>query len=361
MSNQKKILITALNWGLGHATRCVPLINYLLANNIDVYLASDGKSYSYLKSEFPNITLFVLPSYDVQYHANQKTWLQLAKQLPHIKKTIKAEQIEISKLVKQHKFDVIISDNRYGCFHHSTRNILLTHQLNIQIPGALWWTSVLVQKKLNSYINNFDECWIPDLPNAQNSLSGNLSHPAKLEIPVHYIGWLSRFSDVKKSNTAFDHDILAIVSGPEPQKTILKELIIKQAINLSKKTLIISGDPDESFSDESGNVKMVSHLSSADFAAAISKADVVISRPGYSTLMDLSCFGKKVIFTPTPGQTEQEYLAERIGKPNSAYVINQRQLSIADALHNLSKYEGVPAIDHHTDYRQYIDKIIEAK
>ena len=361
MSNPKRILITTLNWGLGHATRCVPLINYLLSKNIEVFLASDGKSFSYLKSEFPTIPLFVLPSYDVEYHKNQKTWLQLAKQLPHFKKAISLEQSEINKLVEQYKFDVIISDNRYGCFHHSTKNILITHQLNIQVPGVLWWTSVLVQKKLNSYINNFDECWIPDLPNEKNSLSGNLSHPAKLEIPVYYIGWLSRFSDVKSSDTIFDHDILAIISGPEPQKTILKELIIKQAINLSKKTLIISGDPDENISDESANVKIVSHLPSNEFAAAIRKAEVVISRPGYSTIMDLSCFGKKVIFTPTPGQTEQEYLAKRIAEPKSAYVIKQAQLSIADALHNLNKYEGVRAIDHHSDYRKYIDNIIKAE
>lgn len=343
---------------MGHATRCVPLINYLLSKNVEVILASDGKAFSYLKSEFPKQLVLELPSYNVEYSKNQKTWLQLAKQLPNFKKAIEFEHETIKKIVSENKIDVIISDNRYGCHHHLTQNILITHQLNIQVPGALWWTSVMVQKKLNSYINQFDECWVPDLPNEQNSLSGNLSHPAKLEIPVKYIGWLSRFSDVQSSNTKFDHDILAIISGPEPQKTILKELIIKQAINLSKKTLIISGDPDYKKEDVTGNIKIVPHLNSEDFSAAINQAELVISRPGYSTLMDLSCFGKKVLFTPTPGQTEQEYLAKRISETNAVFIKKQKDLSLANAIHNLSKYQGLPAVNHHSDYCKYLDAIL---
>ena len=330
--NQKPcILITPLNWGLGHATRCIPIINSLVESGIKVCLASDGRALSLLKEEYPGLTAYELPGYNVRYEQTGMIW-NIAKQLPKISRAILAERKAVKKIVKAKSVDVIISDNRYGCRSKQTKNIFITHQINIAIPNR---RLEIISNKINHhFINLFDECWIPDFE-GEESLAGKLSDTSA---DHQYIGPLSRFqyAGLKK-----EHDLIAVLSGPEPQRSILEKKIIEQLKELPLKSLIVQGKTEiMQRSNLSENLSLVSFLTSRDLNEAILKSELVIARSGYSTIMDLVALQKKAILIPTPGQTEQEYLAARLSAQKIFYCQEQEELDIKKALIANAGYTG---------------------
>ncbi len=340
MSKTQRILITPLNWGLGHATRCIPIIDALLSAGQEVILASDGRALSLLKKEYPNLKIFELPGYEIRYEGSGMIW-NIAKQLPKISRAILKERKAVKKIVEKEKIDVIISDNRYGCRNKQCKNIFITHQVNIAIPNR---SLEIITNKINHHlINLFDECWIPDFE-GENSLAGKLSNNNK---DHQFIGPLSRFNrkELKK-----EYDLIAVLSGPEPQRSILETKLIEQLKALDFKSLIVQGKTEKLESFEiSDQLKTVSYLTSEDLNEAILKSEIIIARSGYSTIMDLVALGKKAILIPTPGQTEQEYLAERLMDQQLFYHQSQNTFDLKNALKESSKYPGF----NHSKSSQY--------
>jgi predicted glycosyltransferase len=328
------ILVAPLDWGLGHATRCIPLIDKLLQHDITVVLATDGRAYTLLQQQYPTLTLLKLPAYNIRYRSSNMT-LAMASQFPKIVYAIVAEHIALKKIIRQHGIRTVISDNRYGLFHRKVHNVFLTHQLNLIIPNPLLQT--LVRKGLNRWIRLFfDSCWIPDVAE-EPSLSGILSHPALLP-SVAYIGSLSR---MQRYEVEKEYDVIAVLSGPEPQRTFLENEIIAQAKNLTTSFLIVGGKPEmKEVKQFSHNVQYVSFLDTVSLNRAMLAANVVISRSGYSTIMDLAKLKKKAILIPTPGQTEQEYLAHHFMEKNIFLSQPQDKLNLASALDKLDHYTG---------------------
>lgn len=305
-----RVLVCPLNWGLGHATRCVPLIRKHLNDGNKVVIAADGIALAFFRAEFPALNTIILPSYKIEYSKGKTQVWAMLRSLPAIISTIIKEHFWLKKLLKTEHFDLVISDNRFGLWTDQTECIYITHQLMVKMPKPLKWLEKPIWRFHGFFISKYNQCLIPDFAGREN-LSGDLSHKYPLPGNARFIGPLSRFSDIKveKSNKIFE--IVTIISGPEPQRTIFEQQIISKYENNEQKTLIVCGLPQNSTSAiTKKNLTIVPHLRDKELAGYLVTAEKIISRSGYSTIMDLHALNclHKAEFIPTPGQTEQEYL-----------------------------------------------------
>ena len=324
------ILIAPLDWGLGHATRCIPIIQRLIQKNCNVLIAAEGKIKSLLQKEFPEFGFIDFKGYRIHYSKN--SWslpLQIGKQIPKIISTIQYQNERLNEIVKEHNVQGIISDNRYGFHHQHIPSVFITHQLRIKTPFGKPLEGLL-QKINYKYINRFSECWVPDNEN-ENNLAGELSHPQKNpSIPVKYVGPLSRF---QKADNRTEKHLLILLSGPEPQRTIFEKLLIQQLNDYNASVVLVRGLPDaENDLQLSSNVSVYNHLSAEQLNQKMNEASIVISRCGYSTVMDLAILKKRSILIPTPGQTEQNYLAKHLMMKSFALCIEQTKFRLKNAL-----------------------------
>lgn len=355
MNEPKKILVAPLNWGLGHATRCIPIIRFLQKQNAVVFLASDGRAFHLLKKEFPELRIFQLPAYDITYRTSNMMW-NMAWQFPKMMRAITNEKKEISKIVEKEKIDIIISDNRFGIFSEKTYNVFMTHQINLPIPIPLF-------RQIGNWLNRkmiqrFDECWIPDFEKEPN-LSGNLSHGNFLlkNTLTKYIGSLSR---MKKIESKIKRKAIIILSGPEPQRTFLEKNILAQALELPFQFLLVKGQTEQKehfyFNEQ---IEVVSFLTSEKLNQAIAESEIVISRSGYTTLMDLAFLEKKAILIPTPGQTEQEYLADHFFKQKIFFTASQKDFDLKNALEKVKSFSGFDSsIFEKTSFKKNVLKLL---
>lgn len=331
-----RILVVPLDWGLGHATRCIPIIRELLAQNCEVWLAGEGAQEQLLKAEFPDLPFLHLPGYNIDYAKTKRglVW-KMISQVSKINRTIRYEQQWLKQVIDEYKFDTVISDNRYGLYHSSIPCIFITHQLLIKSSVGKW-TERLLQKKNYHYINKFSACWIPDFADKDN-LAGELSHPSiKPIVPVHYIGLLSRFDKNNPANndtSAKKDHLLIMLSGPEPQRSIFEEKIIADISHYNGTATIVRGLPGSASLIPSTNMlKFYNHLSADDLLVEMQKAELIIARSGYSSIMDIMALQKKSILIPTPGQTEQEYLGKYLMEKRMAICLAQKDFSLNAAL-----------------------------
>ncbi|HJS54182.1 MAG TPA: glycosyltransferase [Chitinophagaceae bacterium] len=332
----KKLLLAPLDWGLGHATRCVPVIRELLNNQCEIWLAGEGAQEKLLREEFPSLPFLPLKGYRIKYAKSGLTG-KLLLQIPSILGSIKEENKWLKDQVKKNQFEAVISDNRYGLYHEKIFSVFLTHQLSIK---SVWggWTEKILQQWNYKFINRFDECWIPDHQGDDN-LTGSLSHAVKLpSIPVKYIGPLSRF---KKNNIERIKDhLLIILSGPEPLRTIWENKVIDEVTNYNGTITIVRGLPGEKDIIPSTNaIQCYNHLSSAQLNDEAMKAEFIISRSGYSTVMDIASLQKESILIPTPGQTEQEYLARHLMKKKFAFCVSQDDFSLLKNIEEARRFQ----------------------
>lgn len=340
-------MVSPLDWGLGHATRCVPVIRELIRQQAKVIIAADGRPLVFLKREFPGLEFITLPGYRFSYPASGNMVFKMAAQSPAIFRGIRKEHQALEKIVQTQQIDTVISDNRYGLWNKNIPCIFLTHQLKIKTPASLSFLQPLLFRLNMHYIQRFSECWIPDFADEPN-LSGELSH-IHPQIPnTFFIGPLSRFSDLTIPDEKMEeynqtkYDLLIMLSGPEPQRTILEEKLLVQLKKEDYSTLILSGKPEVTeIKNPADHIRILPHLDSESLVSAMRNAGMIISRPGYSTLMDLAVLGKKAIFIPTPGQTEQEYLADYCSRKKWFYSMDQNQIDIVEAIDKSKDFTGI--------------------
>lgn len=263
-------------------------------------------------------------------------WI-MGGQLPKFLSIIHEEHKQLQKLVAKFDIDIVISDNRYGCHTKLATSVFITHQLNILIPGDYFGLQLTVNFFNHRQIKKFGNCWVPDLP-GENSLAGNLSKNNS-GINVKYIGTLSR---LHRATAQQKYEALIVLSGPEPQRTILFDMLKKQALHKANtgKIKMVEGLPGIRKETIDGNIETVNYLHSNELAETIAESKVVICRSGYSTIMDLMQVGGKAIFIPTPGQTEQEYLAKNLKDKGMAFYMPQNEFNLDTALAEYDKYKG---------------------
>ncbi len=255
---------------------------------------------------------------------------RLLLQVPRILHAIWREHRWLKKTVYQYQVDAVISDNRFGLWHKTIPSIFITHQLGIRVPGSKTLEN-MVQKINYRYINRFSACWVPDEEKAPG-LAGDLSHPGKLpSVPLHYIGPLSRLE--KKEITEQQDHLLILLSGPEPQRTMLEEKLLAELVHYPGTATLVRGLPGANTMLPSTNmIRIYNHLPAEELNVEMHKASLLICRSGYSTVMDLALLGKKSILIPTPGQTEQEYLAGLYQQQQTACTTEQQHFSLNSAL-----------------------------
>lgn len=334
---KKRILVAPLDWGLGHATRSIPVIKALLNRDTEVIIASNGRPLALLRKEFPHLDSLELPPYDVRYPTNNIYW-NVATQIPQIAKAVAFENRIVADLVKKRNLDAIISDHRLGCFNARIPSIVIAHQLHLKVQH----TSIQqpIRKIHYGFLKQFDACWVPDWENPDQSLAGTLDHPALQQPPTWYIGPLSRLS---KQTVPTKYDILILLSGPEPQRTRLEKILLDQTGQLPARILLVQGKTDtEKPIEHIGNLTIIPYLTSAELEEALAQSELVICRSGYSTLMDLAACGKKALLVPTPGQTEQEYLSRYLWEKRFFLSRTQFEIDLVQDVPEANKYSGFP-------------------
>lgn len=344
MIAKKRILVAPLNWGLGHATRCIPIIKALIEYNFEPIIASDGIALQFLKKEFTDLEAIELPSYNIEYpkKGHRLKW-KLLKDTPKILKAIKAEKKTIKNILKSHKISGIISDNRFGVCCKTIPSVYITHQLNVLSGSTTWFSSKMHQ----IIIKKFNECWVPDIESEPN-LSGKLGHSKRHSSNLKYIGALSRFN---KKECEEVYDLLVLLSGPEPQRTILEEQLFKQLKSYKGKVLFVKGVIEENQTIRiQDNITIYNFMQSEALEKAINESAIVLTRSGYTTIMDLAKLDKKVFFIPTPGQFEQEYLAKRLKNLQLVPSSNQKDFNI-EILDSVNNFKGLQVVNFDVDFK----------
>ncbi len=335
LERKKRILIAPLDWGLGHATRCIPIIRLLLQKDFEVFIASSGRALKLLQKEFPELTTFELEAYAPQYPKNGSMVLKMAFQLPKFLRVISKEHFQIEKIIAQKNIDLVISDNRYGCFCRRVKSVIITHQLNIQMPK--WWG--WMQPRVNNYnykkLKQFSECWVPAPVNSIVPVLTNVQS----DLTVRHVGYLSRF---EKKQLQKKFDVCVICSGPEPQRSIFEGVMTKQLKKIPNKSIIVRGKTESpnQYYNKNEKVTIANYLTAEAMNEVIEQSEIIIARSGYSTMMDLAKLNKKAVFIPTPGQTEQEIIASELMKQNIAYAVKQTDFDLATALEESKKFTG---------------------
>ncbi|MCA6439988.1 MAG: glycosyltransferase [Sediminibacterium sp.] len=330
------VLIAPLDWGLGHTTRCIPLIKGLLARGCTIILAGEKAQIALFEHEFPQIKMLKLKGYGIRYSVNGSLFFfKIIQQLPKILHTITGENRWLESVVEQEKIDLVIADNRYGLYHKKIPTIFITHQLQLHLNNTL--LERISQYFLYRWINRFTSCWVPDMP---VGIAGKLSHPDILpRVPVQYINLLSRF---KKIDTAITYKYCFLISGPEPQRTIFEEKVFELASHIEEEVVVVRGilnrpetgdrRPEISFEVNNSNLPstvyrlpstIYNHLPTNELAMVLQKSEYIVCRGGYTSLMELLVLKKKLIVVPTPGQTEQAYLAKILMQQNQIFSVTQ--------------------------------------
>ena len=324
ISDSSRVLVAPLNWGLGHATRCVPIIRGLLAEGYEVVIAADGYPLRFLRREFPHLEWVEFEGLKVKYADGQSQVGAMLRQLPSFLRGIWREHKELKRIVERYEIDVVVSDNRFGLWCGDVHSVYMTHQLMVKMPRGLKWMEWAVWRLHRWFIGHYDECWVPDVEGEDN-LSGDLSHKYPLLKNTKFIGPLSRFSttpirweDVRVEAEALGlkerYDVVAVLSGPEPHRTNLEKQITDYRLQIidGSSFLIIQGLPadDLRLAEHRDGVDYIPHLQTELLQWYMQEAREIVCRSGYSSIMDLHTIGRKAHLIPTPGQTEQIYLAE---------------------------------------------------
>ena len=332
-SEHKRILIAPLDWGLGHTTRCIPIIRYLLKTQYQPVFAGNEWQRGFIKETFNDIGTIHLDGYNITYSKSANGFIfSMFRQFPRIAKTIRKEHHWLSNLLCNQSFDGIISDNRYGLYHKTIPSVFMTHQLEVQ-SGINSLADAILRTIHYKFINRFNTCWAVDTEDA-NNLSGKLAHPSVLPGHTKYIGLLSQFVNVP---TVEGEHLLILLSGPEPQRSILSSLLWKQIMSYNGKVVFVEGSNHVVVRETiPAHVDYHKQLTQQDLLPLLKKASMVICRSGYSTLMDLVALGKKAIIIPTPGQTEQEYLARYLYHQEIFFYHSQKNFDLRKVLSEAS-------------------------
>ncbi|MDZ7739096.1 MAG: glycosyltransferase [Bacteroidales bacterium] len=336
------ILICPLDWGTGHAAR-VQLIAYELKKRGHKVILAVPPSLARTSDYDIYNKIISLPSPSVRYSSQLPLPLALLLQLPLFLFTFLSDRCRLPGILRRHSIDLVISDNRFGLWTKKVPCIYITHQLRVMMPRALRFASAPASAIHRAIASRYDQCWVPDMPGEEN-LSGLLSHMCRKPPRTRYIGILSRFAiiqppDGSQQPLPSTPYTLALLSGPEPQRSILEDIIMAQRHRLPGQLVIVAGKPedddkkgkrDSDSNSGSGDRKVVLRIAWADsrrLKSLVEQASFIICRSGYSTVMDLVSAGRTALLVPTPGQPEQEYLAGYLSPRHGFSMVSQKELA----------------------------------
>jgi hypothetical protein len=314
----KRVLVAPLDWGLGHTARSIALLTELERQGAQVIFAGNKKQVDFVKQHILPLTAIDLFGYDVHYSAIWPQWMKVGFQSLRLAKIIEKEHAWLQEFVSHNHVDIVISDNRFGLYTKQCKSIFITHQLSIPAP--------IFRQTVNNinlgYISHFDECWVPDNP--QVNLSGVLS---TADAKHARIGLLSRFGKYSSSDD-YAFDFLFLLSGPEPQRSMLEKKLLALSANTDYRIALVRGVKEKN-KDIPPHIQQYGLLNSKDLGELVNRSEAIVCRSGYSSLMDLVLLQKKMFLVPTPGQPEQEYLAGYLHRKYGIQFAEQKDLDIS--------------------------------
>ncbi len=344
-----KILIAPLDWGLGHATRCIPLIRSALEQGHDISIACEPKPRQLLQNEFPELNYYSLEGIQVTYPKGIPMLVGMILQSFSILRALLRESRQMKQLQNQFQFDVILSDNRFGVRSSQAYSIYMTHQITIAAPSILQRFEPLGKWLHSLAYSKADQLWIPDFPSDNPfHLAGRLSQSSHPK--AKYLGILSRFT--RSGSIEKSYDICICLSGPEPLRTSLEEHLCIILANLNLKVVLVRGKPADQLNSVSipgVELQVYNHLGSKQLSELLQQSRLVISRSGYSSLMDYKALGIPALIVPTPGQTEQELLGKYLSQSDQFISCNQSELTEQIILDGLKYFESVTPTPQPTD------------
>jgi len=339
------VLFTPLNWGLGHAMRDIPVIKKLLLHDHEVTIAACGNALTVLQREFPSCRFIEFEDYPSPYSSGRFFLPKLAVYFPTLLRAVARERKQTERIISRNHYDLVISDNRIGVYSSKVPSLFITHQLHYHLP-AWFWPAELFASALNGFHHGkFDRVIVPDNPPGLLSLAGKLSRPdsAAAGARAYFAGILS---STPKLDIPADLDYLVLISGPEPQRTRLEEILLPMAQELDGHSVVLLGSPQrKSGVTGSGGCSVRTYVTNEEKAALMNRAKFVICRSGYTTMMELAELKKKAgLFIPTPGQTEQEYLSWYYEHKGWFFSKSQYDLDLPADIGTARKYAGFPAM-----------------
>jgi UDP-N-acetylglucosamine transferase subunit ALG13 len=330
LQSRKNILICPLEWGLGHAGRMVPLAKKLIDLGHNVIIGSGPEHIEFFRKEIPGVNCISFPGFSIRYSSWLPQYLVILLNSPVFIYSILREHRQLKKIIPAQNIDIVISDSRPGLWNRSVKTVFVTHMLRVPLPRWAFFverTGIISTKRI---IRKFNFCFIPDLESGSGKdLSGKLSHGLKLPRNARYIGILSRFRQPYSADAAISQSCFCtvILSGPEPQRSIMKQKLIGLLKLKGEQSVILEGKPGTYPEKRTeANITYLSHLSAAEMSELIIGSKYIISRSGYTTLMELASLGKRALIIPTPGQTEQEYLAAYLSEKGWFDTLTQNEL-----------------------------------
>jgi hypothetical protein len=324
------VLVSPLNWGLGHATRDIPIIKNLLDHHHDVTVAACGNALSVLEKEFPDCQFINFPDYPVPYSASRFFLPKFVAFFPLMLRAVSDERKKLDLILGKKRYDLIISDNRLGVY------------------SLVFWPVELLAVAMNGYLHGkFRHIIVPDNPPGPTALAGKLSRPGTDETKkrVYYSGILT---STHTRDIAQDLDYLVMISGPEPQRTQLEKILLPQVSRIEGNSVILLGSPDNhDIPPQSGNCRVITYASTREKEDLMNRAKFIICRSGYTSIMEIAELGKQhALFIPTPGQTEQEYLSWYYEKKGWFHSQSQYLLDLPGdiRLARQPRFTGFPAV-----------------
>lgn len=339
------VLISPLNWGLGHATRDIPVIHELMRRGHDVTIAACGNALSALRREFPDCRFLDFSDYPAPYSTGSLFLPKFCAYLPLLLRALAAERRALGRILDRDRYDLIISDNRLGVYSDHVPSLFITHQLHFHFPAIIWPVelfALLLNRVLHS---RFDRVIVPDNPPGIGSLAGKLSRPllASSKDRIYYAGILATAS---RMDVAEDLDYLIIISGPEPQRTIFEKIILAQLPDVPGTKVVLLGSPGgHAVTSPDKDTTIRSYVDTGEKIELLNRAKSVICRSGYTTMMELAEVQKRHgLFVPTPGQTEQEYLSSYYRQKGWFLSRSQYRLDLARDVAAAQPYAGFPVM-----------------
>ncbi len=305
------------------------LVRYLLSEGHEVIMAGEDPAAGILKAAFPEIAVLPLEGYRISYSKKRSGFmLHIIRQIPKILRAIRRERRWLQELLRSEHFDLVISDNRYGLYSREVHSVILTHQLRV-ISGMGKAADGILRKLHYRLLGRFAACWVVDNPGS-DSLGGILSHPGAIPKNARYVGWLSQFSAQAMEVAETSGQILVLISGPEPTRSLFESDLLKQASALPQYhfTVAAGAPAGRTPGGLPSHIGYHPYLGTSDLQDAIARSELVICRSGYSTLMDLAVLQKKALLVPTPGQTEQEYLGKWLQENGTCLTVRQERLNL---------------------------------
>lgn len=337
------VLLSTLNWGLGHAMRDIPLIKTLLDHGHDVTIAACGNAFAALQRELPSCRFIESEDYPSPYSAGRFFLPKLSVYLPVLLSAVAREHRKTGRILSQGHFDLVISDNRLGVYSPHVPSLFITHQLHFHLPPTLWPVELFASRLNQFHHSKFDRIIVPDNPPGPLSLAGKLSRPDS-DVARSRAFFCGILTSTPKQDVPCDLDYLVLISGPEPQRTRLEEILLPMARELDGRSIVLLGIPQTKFRvTRSGDCTIQTYVTSQEKAALMNRTKFVICRSGYTTMMELAEMGKKAaLFIPTPGQTEQEYLSWYYERNGWFFSKSQYRLDLPRDISTAREYAGFP-------------------